>query len=219
MRKIALAIFLMTAVSVSFAQDFRLGLTASPVVSWFSIDGSDVESDGPRLGFQYGLLVEPTIGSVERYAFSTGLVVNMVGGFINGSDSLLGDLSSTLRVQYLEIPLTAKLRTNEINYISYYGLLGITPGLNIKARYDLKDANGDYLLEDENLRDSDLQDKYKLFNLSLTLGIGAEYSLTETTTLTGGITFQNGFVNVYESSLTDETIQMKQFLLRLGFLF
>jgi hypothetical protein len=58
-----------------------------------------------------------------------------------------------------------------------------------------------------------------LFNLSLTLGVGAEYSITETTSLTGGIAFQNGFTNVFESSQTDESIRLKQFVFRLGFLF
>ncbi len=207
------------------AQEFSLGLTASPVISWFSANGNDVESDGPRLGFQYGLLVEPTLGGNERYALSTGIMINMIGGFLTGGeDSLV--YNSTHRVQYLEIPLAAKLRTNEINYISYYGLFGFTPGINIKARYDLKDANGDFIedingdpIEDVNLRGDDLADKYNLFNLSLTLGAGAEYSITETTTITAGIAFQNGFVNVYKSSLTDETIQMKQFVFRLGVMF
>jgi opacity protein-like surface antigen len=226
MRKIAFFFLLplFTAMQAE-AQEFRLGLTASPVISWFSANGNDVDSDGPRLGFQYGLMVEPTLGGNERYALSTGLMINMVGGFLTaGDDSLV--YNSTLRVQYLELPLAAKLRTNEINYVSYYGLFGLTPGVNIKARYDLKDGNGDFIedmngdpIEDVNLRGDDLTDKYNLFNLSLTLGAGAEYSITETTTITAGITFQNGFVNVYKSSLTDETIQMKQFVFRLGVMF
>jgi hypothetical protein len=120
MRKIAF-FFLMalfTAMQVE-AQEFRLGLTASPVISWFNTNGNDVDSDGPRLGFQYGLMVEPTLGGNERYALSTGLMINMVGGFLTaGDDSLV--YNSTLRVQYVELPLAAKLRTNEINYVSYY---------------------------------------------------------------------------------------------------
>ena len=70
--------------------------------------------------FQYGLLFEPTIGSVERYAISTGVIVNMLGGFLTAEDTTLGNINTTLRVQYIEIPATIKLRTNEINYFTYW---------------------------------------------------------------------------------------------------
>ena len=33
----------------SKAQDFRFGLTAAPLISWFNVDGTDVENDGTRL--------------------------------------------------------------------------------------------------------------------------------------------------------------------------
>jgi hypothetical protein len=210
------------------AQDFRCGLTASPLISWYNVAGTDIENDGSRLGFQYGLLFEPTIGSVERYAFSTGVVVNMVGGFLTGTEAyspadttLTGVVNTSLRVQYLEVPLTIKLRTNEINYFSYYGMFGITPGFNIKARYDQQLENGDFVHEDVNLNGNEegVDDEYRFMNLSLSMGIGTEYSITETTTLTAGLVFQNGFLNVYESNATDEMIQMKQMVLRLGVLF
>jgi hypothetical protein len=228
MRKIAGIILLVACVTVSQAQDFRFGLTASPVISWFSVNGTDVKSEGPKLGFQYGLIFEPTIGEVERYAVSTGLIINMAGGFLSGDSTFFDNIdsveqtitfNSSYRVQYIEIPVAIKLRTNEINYMSYYGSFGLTPGINIKARYDKEDSNGNNLVEDVDIRSKGEAEKYKLLNLSLTLGLGAEYGITETTTLTGGIVFQNGFMNVLESSMTEETIQMKQFVLRIGVLF
>ncbi|HPE96586.1 MAG: PorT family protein [Chitinophagales bacterium] len=227
MKKIALlsCLFIFLAGSVK-AQDFRFGLTAAPLISWFNVDGTDVENDGTRLGFQYGLLFEPTIGSVERYAISTGVIVNMLGGFLTAEDTTLGNINTTLRVQYIEIPATIKLRTNEINYFTYYGMFGLNLGMNIKARYDVTDGSGNYLpdgnggeLQDVNLNDKNSIDQYKFFNLALSMGIGTEYSITETTTLTAGLVFQNGFVNVFETAATDEMIQMKQMVLRMGVLF
>lgn len=210
---------LLTAYSV-YAQNFRFGLTASPVLSWFGVAGSDIESDGVKLGFQYGLLFEPEIGQVDRYVFSTGVIINMVGGYLFAEDSTVNNYYSTVRAHYVELPLTIKLRSNEVNYIRYYGLFGLTPGLNIKARYDLEDGDGNMLVEDYDLTKGTANgDEYKLFNLSLTLGIGAEYAMTETTTLTGGIFFQNGFTNVFENSQTSEAIQLKQLGLRIGILF
>ena len=46
------------------AQEFRFGLTASPVFDWARVDGEQYENVGTKLGFQYGLLFDQTIGSV-----------------------------------------------------------------------------------------------------------------------------------------------------------
>lgn len=202
------------------AQEFRFGLTASPEFCWFGIHGDEIESDGPRLGFQYGLLFEPTIGSVERYAFSTGVIVNVAGGNISDADTATSlEIISNIKAQYIEVPLTIKLRTNEVNYMTYYGLFGMTPGINIQARDHIEDGNGNVLEEDLDIRDQNGTENYKLFNVSLTLGAGVEYAMTENTAITGGIFFQNGFTNVFETAATSENIQLKQFGIRLGVLF
>ena len=202
------------------AQEFRFGLTASPEFCWFAIHGDDIQSDGPRIGFQYGLLFEPTIGSVERYAFSTGVIVNVAGGTISDPDSIPSfERFSNIKAQYIEIPLTIKLRTNEVNYMTYYGLFGITPAVNIQARDHIEDGDGNVIEEDLDIRDQNGTENYKLFNMSLTLGAGVEYAMTENTAITGGIFFQNGFTNVFETAATEENIQLKQFGIRLGVLF
>ena len=220
MKKIVVIITLSLLTTFSLtAQNFRFGLTASPLLSWFGVSGDDVQSDGVKLGFQYGLLFEGNIGPADNYVFSSGLIINSAGGFLTGGDS--SDVFYiTIRSTYIEIPLSLKLRTNEVNYMRYYGQFGLTPGINIKARYDQEDANGNLIVDDYNLKEKTATgDKYNLFNVSLTLGLGAEYSLTETTVLTGGLFFQNGFMNVYENSVTNENIQLKQLGLRLGVLF
>ena len=221
MKKIVCLIAIICAFRFSAqAQDFRFGLTASPLFSWFGVGGSELESDGPRLGFQYGLLFEQTIGSVERYAVSTGVIVNITGGNLYATDTISTmEFYSNIKAQYIEIPLTVKLRTNEVNYVTYYGLFGLTPGINIQARYHLEDGDGTVYYDDEDIRDNLDGVEYKLFNLSLTVGAGLEYAMTENTAITGGIFFQNGFLNVFESTATDENIQLKQLGIRLGVMF
>lgn len=72
MKKIILStLFFCAILSAVQAQQFRFGLTASPVFDWVKVDGELYESVGTKAGFQYGLLFDQTIGSVERYAFST----------------------------------------------------------------------------------------------------------------------------------------------------
>ena len=203
------------------AQEFRFGLTASPVFDWARVDGEEYENVGTKLGFQYGLLFDQTIGSVERYAFSTGIVINYVNVGISSTDTA-NDISAewTARSQYIEIPLTIRLRTNEVNYFSYYGQFGLTPGVCIKSRGDLT-VNDVALYEDVNLRDKDnlTDSQYQLFNVSLTLGIGAEYSIAENTNIIGGIFFQNGFANIIDDDVDDNSAFLKQLGIRVGVLF
>ncbi len=203
------------------AQEFRFGLTASPVFDWARVDGELYENVGTKLGFQYGLLFDQTIGSVERYAFSTGIVINYVNVGISSTDTA-NDISAewTARSQYIEIPLTIRLRTNEVNYFSYYGQFGLTPGVCIKSRGDLIE-NDVPVYEDVNLRDKDnlTDSQYQLFNVSLTLGIGAEYSIAENTNIIGGIFFQNGFANIIDDDVDDNSAFLKQLGIRVGVLF
>ena len=235
MKKIVITIlFFVATAPFVFSQEFRFGLTGSPVFSWMKIDGEEFQNEGSRLGFQYGLLLDQTIGNVERYAFSTGFIINMTGGQYSYTDTTPVAIDSisvitsrakevVAKVQYIEIPLTIKLRTNEVNYMTYYGQFGITPGINIRARGEFTsdpDPSG------ENASDLDLREdnnpddiKCNIFNISLTLGAGLEYSMSENTALVGGVFFQNGFSGIINDKFDDNAAKLKQIGIRLGVLF
>ena len=222
MKKIILStLFFCAIITTMHAQEFRFGLTASPVFDWTKVDGSLYEGEGTKAGFQYGLIFDQTIGSVERYAFSTGIIINYVNASVSATDTFT-DIKATwtARSQYIEIPLTVRLRTNEINYFSYYGQFGLTPGFCIKSRGDLAIDNVT-VYEDINLRESDnlTNAQYQLFNVSLTLGVGTEYSIAENTNLIAGIFFQNGFANILGDDVDDNNAYLKQLGIRLGVLF
>ncbi|MEZ5014586.1 MAG: porin family protein [Chitinophagales bacterium] len=222
MRKIILSAIIFCMVGGTLqAQEFRFGLTASPAFDWLKVNGELYGSSGTKFGFQYGLLFDQTIGNVERYAFSTGLLINYANSGIVYTDTALNfDSELDLRVQYIEIPLTIRLRTNEVNYISYYGQFGLTPGICIKARGDSY-LNGDVVDEDINFRDKNntTGSQYQLFDLNLTIGGGLEYSMAENTSIMAGVFFQNGFVNVIDDSEEDNDAFLKQFGIRLAVLF
>ena len=55
--------------------------------------------------------------------------------------------------------------------------------------------------------------------MSLTLGAGLEYSMAENTAIMAGIFFQNGFANVIDDDIDDNSSTLKQFGIRLGVLF
>ncbi len=222
MKKIALLALFFSAFAINAqSPTFRFGLTATPVFDWLRIEGDTYENGGTKFGFQYGLLFDQTIGNVERYAFSSGIMINYVNASITSTDTATDITSDVdLRVQYIEIPLTMRLRTNEVNYITYYGQFGLTPGFRIKARADYS-YDGTVVDEDLDMTDKDNVSgaTYNLMNISLTLGAGAEYALTENTSIMGGIFWQNGFANVLNDDIDDNNSYLKQIGVRLGVLF
>ncbi len=124
---------------------FHFGLKASPSLAWLKTDNTNISSNGSKLGFTYGLITE--FNFADHYAFATGLDVSYRGGkfksqntikSLAGNDSLSRFDESTYNLQYIEIPITLKLKTNEIGYLTYYLQAGIAPGLNIRARANTK---------------------------------------------------------------------------------
>jgi hypothetical protein len=118
-------------------------------------------------------------------------------------------------LKYLEIPLTLKLRTNEIGYITYWAQVGVGLGFNIKAKGDdeidhkkidvstnetsvWEDAGARVvdLTGDNAIKENDISKDINLFRTSLIVGGGIEYNLSGDASLVAGVVFNNGFNNV-----------------------
>ena len=107
-------------------------------------------------------------------------------------------------LQYVEIPLTIKLKTNEIGYITYYGKFGVGTAFLVKARANdvSEDPNITLVVEDR-----DIRDKINFFRASLIIGAGMEYSLGGNTSFVASIIYNNGFTNVFQKNLKSITIE------------
>ncbi len=223
MKRFWLLLIVLIAIGQSaHAQGVKFGLTASPQFAFASTFDNDVSTDGVKLGLEYGLLVDYILDINGRYAFHTGFLHSLTGAKVaieqtdtSGNTTII---RQDLKYQYINIPLTMRLRTNEIGYITYWGQFGLTPGINVSSRIDQSaepDPNEVYLRENEKLGGESV-----LFNLSLTVGGGIEYSLGGATALMVGLQYQNGFTNVLDNdNLLDETINFRNLTLRAGFLF
>lgn len=193
--------------SASMAQGVRFGLKFSPNLSWAKPDAQDTENSGSRFGYSFGLLIDVPIGSNENYAFSTGLLLNNTGGkytapytYSNG-DTLnpiltTEDVETTLKLRYIEVPLTIKLKTNEIGYITYFGQIGFGTAFNIRAKADVEtiDASGELSL----IEDEDYGDLTNLFKASLIVGGGMEFNISGDTRLMAGVQYNGGFTNALD---------------------
>ena len=193
----------------SNAQTIRFGLKASPGLSWMKPESTDLTSQGIRASFNYGIISE--FGITENYFFATGIEISNRGGILTQTYDSSGTPSqqkTTYKLQCIDIPLTIKMKTNEIGYISYFGQFGFTPSFAIHSKGDIASSVNNVALPD--IKGQNLSGNINPVSVALTIGIGLEYSLAGKTALLVGITFNNGFTDL----LHDETVFGKNYQYR-----
>lgn len=176
-----------------------------PVASTDDKNTYNVESGGSQAGFIYGLMMDYFFA--ENYAIATGLQVNQTGGHIictNRDQSVSPNkiLKSDFKykLQYLEIPVNLKLRTDDIKGFRFFGQAGLSIGFNISRKVDYKIS---YVPDQQGAAARDTSgDNIKLQGdlnavapvlFAMNLGIGTEYTISKKLTAYLGIFFNNGF--------------------------
>ncbi len=212
---IALCATLLTSAQESL---WKIGFKVNPNASWMKPDSKHMTNEGNNFRFGFSLMIDKHF--TDNYAFGTGLNIITTGGKLSyvrmsniaidglpGSYDVISSIKRSYKLQYGEVPLTLKLRTNEIGYITYWGQFGLGLGFNIRAKADdeidyLKQSTGsaderwvDATLESVSTEEEDIKDDIKLFRSSLIIGAGIEYNLAGSTSLIAGFTFNNGFSN------------------------
>jgi hypothetical protein len=218
-----------------FSQDFKkfkFGFKVDPNVSWMSSETTDVVSEGVLLRGSFG--VNADIMFSERYALGTGFSIMGGGGQLSFFDyeDRIGDAGESnfivkrnrkYKLKYVEIPLTLKLRTDEIGYITYWGQFGLGLGFATKATADdnikffselVEDADemgnswidsgsaiSTLAKEDEEEMGVDISGEMLPIRASLIIGAGIDYSLSGNTSLMFGIAYNNGLTNVFKSKI------------------
>jgi hypothetical protein len=218
-----------------FSQDFKkfkFGFKVDPNVSWMSSETIDVVSEGVLLRGSFG--VNADIMFSERYALGTGFSIMGGGGQLSFFDyeDRIGDAGESnfivkrnrkYKLKYVEIPLTLKLRTDEIGYITYWGQFGLGLGFATKATADdnikffselVEDADemgnswidsgsaiSTLAKEDEEEMGVDISGEMLPIRASLIIGAGIDYSLSGNTSLMFGIAYNNGLTNVFKSKI------------------
>lgn len=215
MKNIAWLSILFVGISISAgAQDFnkyRIGFKIEPNMSWFTPKEKYLEATDNKMRFSYGLIAD--IHFTENYAIGTGLNIITNGGelaykkqiFENNTEYVV-TTERDMSLKYVEIPITLKLRTNEIGYITYWGQFGLGLDIKVDARmdesysYELQlddqgwiESTGKAAVSDENIN---ISSSVKPLRASLMIGAGIEYSISGTTAIVAGISFNNGFTNV-----------------------
>jgi hypothetical protein len=92
------------------------------------------------------------------------------------------------------------MKTNEIGYMTYFGQFGLITGIKTKARatdnaakFDLENKTA---AKEAEISDLNIDDDMQLFRFQLSIGGGAEYNISGSTSLVFGINYNLGFSNV-----------------------
>ncbi|MBK8583734.1 MAG: PorT family protein [Flavobacteriales bacterium] len=204
---LAILVLAVTSLQAQDQKSFRFGIKVAPNFGFIKPDTKELKSDGAKLGFTFGLMGDFVLGDNRNYAFSTGLFLNNVGGKTTYPASGQ-NLSTETRYQYIEVPITMKLMTNEIGYMTYFGQIGFGTAFNIAAKsdYDGFDSTGKIV----RYTDEDILSNTALFKASLIVGGGLEYNFSGNTSAMLGITWNNGFTNILKDQKTTVDGQEKE---------
>ena len=202
MKKTAIALLFLFFTINLFAQDhtagnygFRLGLTAHPNFGFIKAEGG--KGNGVSLGFSYGLIGD--FNFAENYSFSTGITITTINGkstevnavpYYSPPSASATPYELKYMMQYIEVPLTIKLKTSEINGVRWYGQFGLSNDFRIGAKQDAK-SNGTTLADEMNATDYT-----RFYRAGMIIGGGGEFSMSGKTSLLLGLTYNNGFTNI-----------------------
>ena len=235
MKKILLSLFVLATATGAANAQIEIGLKISPSINYLRADGpsNNFKSEGSQLGFGGGLLVDYFFG--ENYAFSTGLFLTGKGGSysyqhqdLSTSSGLSAGSGMTykLSTQYLEVPITLKLFTNEIApdirlYFQVGGSLAVPVGASINSNKNFKDLDSD-----TNFQQTTALSHVFFFDANAVGGLGIEYQLGRSTKVLAGFSYHRGLINLdhyytdkRQPNISDVTFKNNVFALDLGLKF
>ena len=196
MRKLPLLLSFILIGSFACYSQTKLGLKFSPLFSSHKIslksDQLDISSGKTSTRMSIGLIIDHPL--TETYILNSGLIylpkrvsIDLVE---EGSGSAPKNPFESYDLNYLQIPLTLKLFTNEIApEISVFFQVGLT--------FEFK-------IFDQALKeDYEFISKFRFFDTAAIIGTGIEYRLGINTLFFAGSSLQKGLVNIISQTNPD----------------
>ncbi|GAC1591116.1 MAG: hypothetical protein NVS3B25_10230 [Hymenobacter sp.] len=228
MKKILLALLVLAATISTASAQFEIGLKVSPSITSLRAESPTdhgFASDGSKFGFGGGLVVDYFFG--ENYAFSTGLLLTGKGGTVSYTDVSSGvtgqpfKATQKISTQYLELPVSVKLFTNEVAPATrlYFQVGG---SLNVPIGTRINDSK--FYTDPATMNETKASDHILFIDADALAGFGAEYQLAKSTKVFAGISYHRGLVDIdhyFEKTrgFKDVTIKNSGFALDLGLKF
>lgn len=209
----------------------QFSFRVSPNLTWSKVKSGPVQGDGTGLGFSYGLMADFNFS--QNYFLSIeALATSMRNRIVskdslyqgeNGVGSYYSNVKQDYKLQYVQLPISLKMKTNYINGMRYFFQAGIAPGVlysrNVTTsaspslpkegewyspNADATDKDkGDFQEDPSNPESQAFINNIGRFRASLIIGAGIEYKLSGNTALTAGLRWDNGFTDIYRDKNTD----------------
>lgn len=181
----------------SLSAQVKIGLRVAPHVSTTSVTVEGSASNGISAGdaglrYSIGPVIDAFFS--DNYAFSSGIwfTTRVIS---TKAQTTSGKVESKTNAQYVQIPVSIKLFTNEISDdLKLYFQLGSTLDLLIDQK----------LVDAQPGKSADLRS----FNAGILAGAGVEYQMGTNTSLFGGITYNRGLINTVGDSKVRESHQV-----------
>ena len=198
-------------------EEVHLGLAIAP--NWSHGISRDYAHEALEGNLRFGYKFIFDWKFTDTYAIGSGVNVFHTGGtvgFLTAADtSTLHFVEWGVHNQYVEVPITFKMRTKEVGYTTYFGQFGVGLGLNVRSEVDARsyvawgraDQESAWApLADETGGGEPIRmafdEQTRLFRPSLIVGLGAERALLGKTALCMGLAYNMGLSNQY----VDQTI-------------
>jgi hypothetical protein len=215
------ALFLMSAFSASAQTE--IGLQLSPSLAGNRVIATDVygfKSEGVQPRYGIGLVVDKFFS--ENYAFSTGLFYRTKGGKISYRTERIKyepttaydpRITDKFNIQYLEVPITLKLYTNEVALDTrLYFQLGTSVNTRISAT-----VNGEKVEPSNNaFSGRRTTRRFNIVELDALVGGGLEMQLGENTKIFGGVSYHRGLTDADNYFEKDEIFGDKDIAVKNG---
>jgi len=178
------------------SQGYHLGLQLAPNISMAEPRELSHEAIQSEAHFGYGFVFDAMF--TDKYAIGTGVNVFYNGGitqhlaFQEDENGLFIEAVQLVQQQqYVEIPLTFKMRTNEIGYTTSFATLDSLGSV-------MEVVFSQPALEAAESEQVSMADRTRLFRPSMIIGLGAERRLTGSTALVFALRYNVGLRSQYE---------------------
>lgn len=202
----AAAILVVTTTFQELKAQVRIGLVVSPAMIYGRVADKTTQDRGGSGDISYkshGIGAGFSAGAYMDWFFRSNYALNIGVRYTNkrqafdATDAATGLKygDATYNLQMLQIPVGIKLFTNEVvpDWKLYFMVAG-SPDFQLAQKIKHFDGSGASTTAPE--------DKvFKIFDASLWFSIGTEYRIAESTTLTGGFSYNRGLINLVNSKI------------------
>lgn len=220
MKRFILSFLFFVIIIAGYSQKhIRLSFSGSPSLNWMNTNSLNANTGKVIAGYDFGLNGDLYFSEDERYSLLTGLLITNIGGeiaFEGKSDfnfagvTLPADSKIKYLLRYVEIPLNIKLKTDHFRRTAYWGQFGLSGMVNIGSKGKS---------DNEALKKTSIHDEINLFNLAMNVGLGFDFDLGSSNSVSVGLLFQNGLIDVTTNNdFSDKTI-VNSLKLKIGLIF